>query len=95
MKYKLSGQFLEIKRVTGHPDANNIFSSLMEVINPDQSDSKLPLHRLAGFTTDGASVLISPKARSIRETKKHSKSKIIFHSPQISFSFKGRTKRVT
>ena len=60
-KYKLSEEFLEMKHVTGHPDANNIFSSLMEVIDPDQSDSKLPLHQLAGFASDGASVLISPQ----------------------------------
>ena len=58
---KLVEEFLEMKQVIGHPDANNIFKSLMEVLDPDISDEKLPLNRLAGFTTDGASVMISPK----------------------------------
>ena len=50
-----------MKQVIGHPDANNIFKSLMEVLDPDILGEKLPLNRLAGFTTDGASVMISPK----------------------------------
>ena len=33
----------------------------MEVINPDDDANKLPLDKLAGFTCDGASVMISPK----------------------------------
>ena len=58
---KLVEEFLEMKQVIGHPDANNIFMSLMEVLDPDVSGEKLPLNRLAGFTTDGASVMISPQ----------------------------------
>ena len=33
----------------------------MEVLHPEDSDSRLPLNKLAGFTSDGASVMISPK----------------------------------
>ena len=32
----------------------------MEAVNPDTSE-KMPMHKLAGFTTDGASVMISAK----------------------------------
>lgn len=60
-KCKLREDFLEMKRVSGHPNAENLFNCLMEVIDPDDPDSKLPLNRLAGFTSDGASVMISSK----------------------------------
>ena len=33
----------------------------MEVLEPDSSAAKLPMHKLAGFTSDGASVMISAK----------------------------------
>ena len=58
---KITENFLEMKQVVGHPNASNIFSSLMEVIDPEEADSKIPLNKLAGFTSDGASVMISPK----------------------------------
>ncbi len=58
---KLAEDFLEMKRVVGHPDAANIFRCLMEVLEPDSSAAKLPMHKLAGFTSDGASVMISAK----------------------------------
>jgi hypothetical protein len=32
---KLAEDFLEMKRVVGHPDAANIFRCLMEVLGPD------------------------------------------------------------
>ena len=60
-KSKLCEEFLEMKRVEGHPTAQNIFGSLMEVIYPENPDLRLPLNKLAGFTSDGASVMISPK----------------------------------
>ena len=50
-----------MKQITGHPDANNIFKSLMEVIDPEDEIDKLPLSKLAGFISDGASVMISSK----------------------------------
>ena len=33
----------------------------MEVLHPENPDLRLPLNKLAGFTSDGASVMISPK----------------------------------
>ena len=60
----LSEDFLEMKRVIGHPDATNIVGVLMEVIDPDDSNMKLPLFKLAGFISDGASVMISQKQKS-------------------------------
>ena len=48
------------------PDANNSFKSLMEVIDPEDEVDKLPLGKLAGFTCDGASVMISPKQGVLR-----------------------------
>ena len=54
----------KIAEIYGHPDASNIFSCLMEVINrEDSNEGSIPLDRLAGFTSDGASVMISPKER--------------------------------
>ena len=38
-----------------------MFSCVMEVINPEDSEGSMPIDRLAGFTSDGASVMISPK----------------------------------
>ena len=60
-KGKLCEDFLEMKRIDGHPTAQNIFDSLMEVLNAENPDLRLPLNRLAGLTSDGASVMISPK----------------------------------
>lgn len=58
---KLCEDFLEMKRVEGHPTAQNIFDSLMEVLRPENPKLRLSLNTLAGFTSDGASVMISPK----------------------------------
>ena len=58
---KIAENFLEMKNVIGHPTANNIFTCLMEVLDPEDTNQKLPLNKLAGFTCDGASVMISPK----------------------------------
>ena len=33
----------------------------MDIIDPEDPDSKMPLNKLAAFTTDGASDMISPK----------------------------------
>ena len=60
-KDKIAESFLEITQIYGHPDTNNIFSCLMEVINPEDSEGSMPIDKLAGFTSDGASVMISPK----------------------------------
>ena len=52
---RLCEEFLEFKRIVGHPNATNIFTSLMEAF------SCMPVHTLAGFTSDGAAVMISQK----------------------------------
>ena len=49
-----------MKRIIGHPTADNIFNAIMEVIDKEE-DEKLPLHRLVGLTTDGAAVMISDR----------------------------------
>ena len=59
-KSKLCEEFLETKRVEGHPTAHNIFGSLMEVLHPENPDLRLPLDKLAG-STSGTSVMISPQ----------------------------------
>lgn len=60
-KGELCEDFLEMKCVIGHPDANNIFKCLMEVVDPENENAKMPLHKLASFTTDSAAVMISAK----------------------------------
>ena len=58
---KLCEDFLEMKQIQGHPTAQNIFKCLMQVLDPENPNLKMPLDKLAGFTSDGASVMISPK----------------------------------
>lgn len=63
-------EFLEYKRIVGHPNATNIFTSLMEVF------SCMPVHTLAGFTSDGAAVMISPKEGVLGKLRNTIDSKI-------------------
>ena len=60
-KYTVVEEFLEMKQILGHPTATTIFDAMMEVFNPDDSNRKLPLNRLASMTCDGAPVMISQK----------------------------------
>ena len=60
-KYTVVEEFLEMKQILGHPTATTIFDAMMEVFNPDDTDRKLPLNRLASMTCDGAPVMISQK----------------------------------
>ena len=51
-----------MKRIIGHPTADNIFNAIMEVIDKEEEeDEKLPIQRLVGLTTDGAAVMISDR----------------------------------
>ena len=50
-----------MKRMVGHPNADNIFSAIMEVIDKEDDSEKLPVERLVGLTTDGAAVMISDR----------------------------------
>ena len=54
-------EFLEMKRVFGHPTADNLFSAVMDVINQDDENAKLPTNKLVGLTNDGAAVMISDR----------------------------------
>ena len=67
---RLCEEFLEFKRIVGHPNATNIFTSLMEVF------SCMPVHALAGFTSDGAAVMISPKEGVLGKLRRNVNSKI-------------------
>ena len=53
--------FLEMKQILGHPTATAIFGSMMQVLDPEDPNSKLPLDRLASITCDGAPVMLSLK----------------------------------
>ena len=77
---KLAEDFLEMKQVVGHSNATNIFKCLMEVLEPDGSATKIPMHKLAGFTSDSASVMISAKQDVARKAVRCSKSKAVLIS---------------
>jgi hypothetical protein len=53
--------FLWLKRIEGHPNAETLYSSIMSVIGSEGSGFHLPTDRLVCFTTDGASVMLSPR----------------------------------
>ncbi len=55
---EVATNFLCLHRLSGHPDAENIASSLLDVLG--ESGFNLPLDRLVCLSTDGASVLRSP-----------------------------------
>ncbi len=52
-------RFLGVKRIEGHPNAENLCRSIMSVIGSEGSGYALPTDRLVSFTTDGASVMLS------------------------------------
>ena len=54
-------RFLGVKRIEGHPNAENLFKSIMSVIGREASGYGLPTDRLVSFTTDGASVMMSSR----------------------------------
>ena len=55
----ISTKFLQLEQIRGHPNASNICSTIMRVIESDCF--KLPCKNLVGLATDGASVLLSPR----------------------------------
>ena len=55
----IATQFLQLEQIRGHPDAPNICSAIISVV--ERECYQLPWRKLVGFTTDGASVLISPR----------------------------------
>ena len=58
---KVVEEFLEIKRIVGHPTAANLFTSVMECIEKEAADDSLPTEKLVGLNTDGASVMVSER----------------------------------
>lgn len=62
-KQRICENFLEMKRIIGHPTADNLFNALMNVMGSDDTttEERLPKEKLAGLTTDGAAVMISAK----------------------------------
>ena len=52
-------KFLQLEQIRGHSDASNICSAIISVI--ESECYQLPCRKLVGFTTDGASILISPR----------------------------------
>ena len=53
----ITTRFLSLQQIQGHPNAENIFQGIMQIIGP--AGLNLPLQKLVGFTCDGASVMIS------------------------------------
>ena len=86
---KIEEQFLEMKRIIGHPNATNIFSAVMEAIIKDDVRDSLPTEKLVGLTTDGASVMIFGKRRTVWDDERENKSEAFFYplpsSPSYSF----------
>ena len=60
-KQKIEEEFFEMKRITGHPNADNLFIATMESIDNDDMALKLPLDKFVALTTDGASVMLSER----------------------------------
>lgn len=54
-------EFLELKRIVGHPTAANLFTAVMECIRQENVQNSLPADKLVGLTTDGASVMVSER----------------------------------
>lgn len=53
--------FLGLKRIEGHPNAETLYSAIMSVVGSEGSGLCLPTDRLVCITTDGASVMSSPR----------------------------------
>ena len=55
---ELVSRFIELRKVCGHPNAENITSTILDIIGPNGHD--FPLSKLVCLSTDGASVMQSP-----------------------------------
>ena len=58
-----------MKRITGHPNADNLFTATMESIDNDDMALKLPLDKFVALTTDGASVMLSERGELFGKLK--------------------------
>ena len=65
----ISTKFLQLEEIKGHPDASNICSAIVKVV--ESECFQLPFDRLVGLASDGASVLMSPQNGVIGYIKFH------------------------
>ena len=85
VRYKI---FFQMKRITGHPNAENLFAS-MKVIDNEDSNLKLPLVRQ---TTDGDSVMISERGGVFGKLKERVNPKLFStHCPPHWLVFASQT----
>lgn len=75
-KQKIEEEFFEMKRITGHPNADNLFAATMEAIDSEDTALKLPLDKLVALTTDGASVVLSEKGGLFGKLKERTNTKL-------------------
>ena len=75
-KHKIDEEFFEMKRITGHPNAENLFAATMEAIDSEATALKLPLDKLVALTTDGASVMLSERGGLFGKLKERISTKL-------------------
>ena len=76
----ITTRFLSLERIHGHPNAENIFQGIMQVIG--SAGLNLPLHKLVGFTCDGASVMISSNQGVLGKLRREMNPKLFsIHCP--------------
>ena len=75
-KQKIDEEFFEMKRIIGHPNADNIFTATMEAIDNEDMALKLSLDKLVALTTDGASVMLSERGGLFGKLKDRISSKL-------------------
>jgi hypothetical protein len=81
-KHVIVEDFLEMKQILGHPTSATIYSAMMEVLDPEDDDYKLPLNHLVSMTSDGAPVMISQKNGVAGKLKSSVNAKLfITHCP--------------
>ena len=70
----ITTRFLSLQQIQGHPNAENIFQGIMQIIGP--AGLNLPLQKLVGFTCDGASVMISGNQGVLGKLRREIKPKL-------------------
>ena len=79
---KIIEEFLEIKRIVGHPNAANLFTAVMECIEKEAVDDSLPTEKRVGLTTDDTSVMVSTRGGVYGKLKQAVNSKLFLtHCP--------------
>ena len=73
----ITTRFLSLQQIQGHPNAENIFQGIMQIIGP--AGLNLPLQKLVGFTCDGASVMISGNQGVLGKLRREINPQLIAH----------------